>query len=141
MSDKAACSCLLFKILYETLIVTCQYSDHLQAHVSFDFRFQKADSRKTALYRKFNFEFKPNSADSTNSNPDIGIRDYIKSGSRDMVVNLIVAQLVYNFPVFYGKKKLTIARNPSQINPVQNVPPDLFNVCFTIIVPAVTRLA
>jgi hypothetical protein len=55
---------------------------------------RKADSMKTAMYRKFNLEVKPSSAVGTDSNPDIGVRDNMKPGSRDIVDNLIVAQLV-----------------------------------------------
>jgi len=55
---------------------------------------RKADSKKTAMYRKFNLEVKPNPADGTDSNPDIGFRDNMKPGSRDADDNLIVAQLV-----------------------------------------------
>lgn len=49
---------------------------------------------KTAMYRKFNLEVKPNPADGTDSNPDIVVRDNMKQGSRDTDDNLIVAQLV-----------------------------------------------
>jgi hypothetical protein len=55
---------------------------------------RKADSIKTAMYRKFNLEVKLNPADGSDSNPDIGVRDNIKPDSRDNVDNLIVAQLV-----------------------------------------------
>ena len=55
---------------------------------------RKADSIQRAIYRKFNLEIKPNPADGTDSNPDIGVRDNMKPGSRDIVDNLIVVQLV-----------------------------------------------
>jgi len=55
---------------------------------------RKADSIKTATYRKFNLEVKLNPADGSVSNPDIDVRDNMKPGSRDTDDNLIVAQLV-----------------------------------------------
>jgi len=68
------------------------FTGRCQFYLTSDAR--KADSIKTAIYRKFNLVVKPNPADGTDSNPDIGVRDNMKPGSRDIVDNLIVAQLV-----------------------------------------------
>jgi hypothetical protein len=66
-------------------------------------------------------EVKLNPADGTDSNPDIGVRDYMKPGSRDIVGNLIQGDQKVSAHLM-----ITIQKVTSNVQSVPGQSPDIY---------------